>query len=561
MSSRNIIQYQNERNDEIIRNADKPTKSKPVTFPCPLNSDILMKASFSKDSNRGSRVIVSLYDKEISKATVSHYGTDDKVLGRLAKTKYAEELYKKLPTPDEWHCIDIKDIKKDVTLMTLYAIHATSIVDALPKNCKDKKDILEALCSRLSQTSIDKLTVADCMDAKDDYVAKASLNSQADKDRLDNLCTELLKRLFDYCLITGYINTNPAKVMTLKKSDAVKLKGHMIAKSFSQNPEQTIYDFFSSNCEKDTRALGGIISYTAGLNLNEVCAIRFGDIKLLSEPNNNSLSNKMPALDAGHDYSLRISRVYSSVAGEYQITDLVERKEVFRVIPLSSQCMEHIIKRYIYLQKKYGPLEDISKLPIVCEYGNGAENIKKHYRPDYLAKYIRKTLKQMGVEQADLLIPSGNNGETGTLPLDVSANILRKHYWYRLKHTCGMSDGEQLYMIGRKCQDVDSRHYLDYLETYYQYVLKQKLERWKIRETIFSASESVTIPRDRVQIINCAYQWSTHVLPATDKRYATFVMDVEASEPRKPIYLDFTSLLGCNGTIYISVERSDEQAD
>lgn len=425
---------------------------------------------------------------------------------------------------------------------------------------KEKTAMIESLVALLSSKGIGTLTREDCWSAIDSYVESYAQTYNLTPEEaviLKDECIDIVKYMFNLSLRRGFIQKNVFKDAQKQRIETRFINAHMRKKTLTNEEEIRIFRYLAKDENsryQDPRSFGAMLMLLTGLTAAEVCALKFEDLH-----NSSHLTSIMPKgnfeiPEDDKDYVFIITKLYNKIGSKLSINDITTSPTKCRIIPISTMCQQQIKNRCEYLHEKYHEIKDIGKLPLVCESRDVPKHITTHCNPDNLRKYIKNTvLPKVNIKPECLYIPAKNaDGKGSRFILTLNLSLLRSNFEYRAKHICGMSDGEINYMLGRKCNDVDSKHYREFREVYNQQVLRQKLARWQIFETGFSGKDGIYVPADGLKSINESASWSGTVLPQTNLGYTTFALNIMTSNPGAPLEIDFSCLKGCDGTLVIT---------
>ena len=146
-----------------------------------------------------------------------------------------------------------------------------------------------------------------------------------------------------------------------------------------------------------------------------------------------------------------------------------------RYIPLSPRFYELLCAYRDYVIKLCG--KDIAELPIVPNSLDQRGEIISYERIKYATKSV---IGRIGIPEDNVYFTTSAEDEEA-LETDANAyhgELFRSNFIYRMLNTCGMSDGECSYLMGKKPADTFSQSYCDYGEETSQAILVTKLSRW-----------------------------------------------------------------------------------
>lgn len=275
-----------------------------------------------------------------------------------------------------------------------------------------------------------------------------------------------LNLLLNAAVRAGRIKQNPISehVQTLLERDIGYryARDNLAKKSYTLTEERAMLRHMNGRLPEDGRYVGAAISFFAGLDDREICALNWGDYHTIPE---------------GPGKQLWVSGYIGRDGNKARYGN--ERAAAYRRVPVSGQLASILDRRKKYV---WGLLaaggriiteSDLSNLPIVTE-----DSADKRCGVSAL-----KDVKQEMEAAANIppleLTAELTDGVKTTDANEYYADRFRANLGYRLRHSCGMSDAESRYILGiSQSNNTYAKHYCDFTNGLVQLMLCRKLDRW-----------------------------------------------------------------------------------
>jgi integrase len=426
----------------------------------------------------------------------------------------------------------------------------------------DEYSIYHDLSKILSTKPLKDLDHSDCHKAVMQYVQSKEPRDANEKKRYYDKCMRILKIGFQYFVNKGKIKKNPLKEFSVHIDQEAVIRRHLTKKSLTLSEEQLIFNELCVDNYINPMSFGMTLMLLTGMTLHEVCALKFGDVMPFSVLMSKLPEGEFEIPQDENDYVIIISRVYRRIADVFQITEMVESKSTFRIIPISRMCKKIIELRCNYLVSQNIGVKKLADMPMVCKGDNSPAGILEYCNPDTLSKFVKKFMLKSNIQQQDLYLPiqkyvSGKTKQGITnLELALNNRLLRTNFEYRAKYVCKLTDSEINYLLGRMCQDVTSKHYREFREIFNQHVLLQKLDRWIINGFQEKKNTQDDIQPTDGRNVLADDNINLRIHPQGKNDVAAVVLDL-ICEPGKMLNLDLSCLKGMSGSIVINDGNGD----
>ena len=206
-----------------------------------------------------------------------------------------------------------------------------------------------------------------------------------------------------------------------------------------------------------------ICRFFTGLEPNIVCALNWEDIHHISYTD---------------VYQFWIYRQFRNDG--YEPIPL-ERGEDYRRVPISKTLYDKLMERKKQILSKTGWDEkQLRSRQIIAtddQLLNESEKLVNPRRVNYIS---RNAVKAIGIPEHVVDLPEYGDGTKETNLTFYRGDIFRTNFHYRANFQCGFTDSEIRYALGLKQTTPFGKNYCDYLNSFSQVAMYQKLYRWDV---------------------------------------------------------------------------------
>lgn len=292
-----------------------------------------------------------------------------------------------------------------------------------------------------------------------------------------SILNDLLNELVD----EGWMDSNPIEPLfeeTQEKSDnsTADVRAALAKKTFRIEEERQLLSFLIERLPEDGEYLAVLIRFFTGLEPNIISALTWGDIHQIA--------------DAGV-YQFWIYQQYQN--GGKKLVPLM-RSEDFRRVPIVGLLYKKLKERKDYITKELGISKGITKLQIIAGDRHLQGDKTVIVSPRRVNDLSRRAVFALGIEENVVDLPDADVGTKETDLASFHGDIFRANFRYQANFRCGFTDSEIRYVLGQRQMSTFGQNYCDYLNTFAQLSIYQKLCRWTAA-LVESGPETSHIPQ------------------------------------------------------------------
>lgn len=308
-----------------------------------------------------------------------------------------------------------------------------------------------------------------CLDAEPEIFAEEMETFCADKTIEETaMYWNILCRVIAFAVKNGYLADNPVEEYASsfrEKRDAAitAVRAALMKKTFRIEEERSLLDYLFTVIPGKGEYISVLIRFFTGLEPNIVSALTWGDIHAVAYTG---------------IYQFWIYRQFKN-NGEDPVP--LEYSEDYRRLPIVPTLSEKLRERLDDIKKKTGLTEkELRKVQIIAK-DDQLQNMEtaKKVTPRNINNMSKKAVGAIGIQDIIVDLPDMDeeNGTKETNLASYRGDIFRSNLRYRAIE-CGFTESEIQYFLGLRQTSPFGKNYCDYLNSFSQLAMYQKLCRW-----------------------------------------------------------------------------------
>lgn len=276
---------------------------------------------------------------------------------------------------------------------------------------------------------------------------------------------KLLEYLISSAVSKGWCNENPLHTAIQERHTQDKLfsqvRSALIKKHFTKAEARAAFQFIKEKFNSGNfEYMGVMIRLLTGLESNIVCALRYSDIKKISDFN---------------IYQLSITRQLTNDGSQFKgFADLSD----YRLVPLID-ILHQFTEQYVQYVKIHFPNTKLASLPLVGTISSIADSNTRYkfYEPRKLDRLCGEVLESLGIDERIITVPTANGGTKETNLNYYGGDFFRENFRFHALNSAKLSTDELAYLLGNKPETTLGKHYWDFANNASQYLIYVKLQR------------------------------------------------------------------------------------
>ena len=314
--------------------------------------------------------------------------------------------------------------------------------------------------TEIGQIYVDDLTIEQC----DEWLPRIYPN-ESDSSLWHRV--EILNLALNKAVELGHCAHNEIAPILISQKQQDKyfrqVRASLVKKHLTEEELLKLYTFLKNKIKNEEKLeyLGVLIRFMTGLESNIVCALKWSDLRYVS--------------DYGFS-TLVITRQVSNDGKCYAPFDAIEDYLQF---PCSALLQEYLDFCKEQLEKVVSKWSRVEKIPIVKVKEDLANPDTRYncFAPKALDKLCREAVRSVGINERIITLPTMDNGTKETNLNQYGGNFFRENFRYWTINHCKLINDELAYLIRNKPETTFGRYYCDFLNDASQFVLYKKLFR------------------------------------------------------------------------------------
>lgn len=279
----------------------------------------------------------------------------------------------------------------------------------------------------------------------------------------------ILHKTIEYAVKNGYIKTNPTdefvRAFREKRDTATaEVRAALMKKTFRFDEEQRLLSYLFDTISEKPEYLSVLIRFFTGLEPNIVSALTWGDIHQVANTDMYQLW------------------IYQQCKNNGETPIPLEFSEDYRRIPIAPTLYRKLQIRLKDIQSKTGlspkALNSIQIIATDAQIKDGKQ--EKRITPRKINSLSKDAVNAIGIPDIVVDLPDEENGTKETNLASYRGDIFRSNFRYRASFQCGFTESETRYILGLQQTSPFGKNYCDYLNSFSQLSLYQKLCRWDL---------------------------------------------------------------------------------
>ena len=348
---------------------------------------------------------------------------------------------------------------QDIAVKTLWYLHP-NLEDEFSGD--DFRLLAQIAKSELGYERLSELTVENC------EVLLSRCFPAESQDRLW-VRYRVLSAAVDRAVKYGYCESNPLQIAIQDRYVRDKLfaqvRRALVKKHFTLAEMIRAYDTIVQRIKSgQMEYIGVLIRLLTGMESNVVCALK--------------VKNFAEIVEYGI-YQLNVTCQLTNNGSEYKGFD---RLEDYRNVPCMSTLADYLRKHIDKIKNILPEAAEVQNTPIVTTKAvlKKAKTRYIPYQPRELDRLCKEVVKDVGIEEHVIEIPSNDGGTKETNLNRYGGDFFRENFRHWALKAAKMELDEVQYILGNKPATTFGRFYYDYLNDASQLMMFVKLQRWDV---------------------------------------------------------------------------------